>query len=928
MPLAQGSTLLHYEILAPLGVGAMGEVWRARDPRLGREVAVKVLPSRFAHDKERLLRFEREARAVASLNHSCVAQIHDVGQEDELCFIVLEFVPGETLEDRIGRGPLPLDEALAVCARIADGLEAAHDVGIIHRDLKPANVRITPDGQVKLLDFGLARSAHDGEGSTTGSDSVLATADGSVLGTPTYMAPEQARARPIDRRVDVWAFGCVLFECLTGRRAFPGRSLSEVLAAVLEHEPNWSLLPALPQPVETLLRRCLIKDPRLRLRDVGEARLLFDDPDGAALGAGGTATRTDAAPHVLRARTWLAITSVALVATLLALAWQQTAGGAAGIPGPMHLSIDAPDGARILFGGDLSGPPTVSPDGSTVAFVAVRDDGLRRLWTRRLDELQARELLGTDNATFPFWSPDGRELGYFADNSLRRYDLSTDTVSRITETGQARGGAFTGDGRILYTPNFRSGLFLVDADGSGAPVELTIRDPNMHTSHRWPAMIAGTDRFVFSAVTAAVGENDHNGLYLGSLDGSEPPRRVVSSHYSGQVIDGMLLHVKNSSLLATPIDLDTGTLGGRASTLAKGLAPDASTWHGQFSASPTGVLVLSRLPSTTNDPGTKSYDRAAGDRVSYWSYDGRPVTTYAEGTPMFGVSLRPDGQMLATAVLSADGFTDIWLYAARLLSGQDPDDIEAGRLHAPAPQRLTFLPGAEYVPVWSPDGTEVAFFWDGDDDRPRGIYRKRIGDGSETLVRDNQGGFEHPYSWTPDGRFLIVTTDTRLISDENDVIAVPLDVGPDVPLVIAPGPQLHGQVSPDGRWLAYGDLSDGALVFVIAFAPAWPGSPPEGRWLVSENGGYEPRWSPSGDELFYVTDTGVLIAVDVETGGESFSFSSPEALFQTPWNLDRNYEPIPDHQGDTVGFAFLDSDVAAQGPISVILGWHELLGER
>ncbi|MFT7465125.1 MAG: hypothetical protein ACI9EF_003488, partial [Pseudohongiellaceae bacterium] len=421
MPLTEGSTLLHYEILAPLGAGAMGEVWRARDPRLGREVAVKVLPERFASDEERLQRFEREARAVASLNHSCVAQIHDVGQEDDVCFIVLELVPGETLEDRIARGPLPLDEALAVCARIADGLEAAHDAGIIHRDLKPANVRITPDGQVKLLDFGLARSARDDEGSNAASDSVLSTADGSVLGTPTYMAPEQARARSIDRRVDVWAFGCVLFECLTGQRAFPGGSLSEVMVAVLEHEPDWSLLPSLPQPVETLLRRCLVKDPRLRLRDVGEARLLFDHPDGAELSTDGTALRTDGAPQVLRLRTWLAVTGVGLVGSLLALAWLQIAGSAAGIAGPMHLSIEAPAGARILFAGDISGPPTVSPDGTTIAFVAVGDDGLRRLWSRRLDKLEARELLGTDDAVFPFWSPDGRELGYFADGSLNCY---------------------------------------------------------------------------------------------------------------------------------------------------------------------------------------------------------------------------------------------------------------------------------------------------------------------------------------------------------------------------------------------------------------------------------------------------------------------------------------------------------------------------
>jgi hypothetical protein len=929
MSISPGSKLLHYEVLAPLGAGAMGEVWRARDPRLAREVAVKVLPPQFSENEERLQRFEREARSVASLNHSCVAQIYDVGQAEDLCFIVLELVPGETLEERIARGPLPLDEALAVCARIADGLEAAHDAGIIHRDLKPANVRLTPDVRVKLLDFGLARSAYDGEGAGS-SDSVLSTTEGSILGTPTYMAPEQARGQPIDRRVDVWAFGCVLYECLTGQRAFPGKTISDVLAAVLEHEPDWSALPELPAPVETLLRRCLVKDQRQRLRDVGEARLLFDDPDGVTQGDAAAAASAEAPPHLLRARTWLALTSIALLASLIALAWPDRNLGPAGALGPVHLSVEPPADARILFAGDLSGPPVVSPDGTMIAFAATRVGEPRRLWIRRLDEPDARELFGTENALFPFWSPDGRELGFFSLRSLQRYDVTTDTVSHVTETGAARGGAFTGDGRILYAPSFLSGLMLVAADGSSDPVKLTALDPDLHTSHRWPSMVADTDWFVYSGVTANVGESEHNGIYLGKLDGSVPPRRLLASHFHGQIIDDLLLHVKAGSLLATPVDPDTGELGGHATTLAKGIAPDSSTWHGQFSASAAGVLALKRPAAAANDTSPETYSWSlSGDRVSQISYEGRPVTAYAEGTPMYTMSLRPDGEMLAMDAVSADGYTDIWLYPTRVRRSEPATEVEEqGLIFVPKPERLTFLPGPEYLPVWSPDGSEVAFRWDGDDDHPRGIYRKRVGGGSEALVRDNQGEDDHVSSWTPDGRYLIVTTGTIVNSASNDVIAVPLDGGPELPLVTEPGSQWNGRVSPDGRWLAYADTSKRASVFVIAFGPGWEGVPPEGRWLVSEDLGYEPRWSPSGDELFYMTSTGMLVAVDVDTSGESFSFSSPEELFQTPWNLDRTYDPVPDEENKTASFVFLDSDDAVAGPISVILGWQALLGER
>jgi len=592
---------------------------------------------------------------------------------------------------------------------------------------------------------------------------------------------------------------------------------------------------------------------------------------------------------------------------------------------PLYASIQAPAGTRIDFLGDLAGPPVVSPDGRMIAFVASGADEVRRLWVRALDQPDPRELAGTDGAMFPFWSPDSRELAFFDGRQLRRYDLASNTIASVIEVGAARGGAWTEDGRIIYTPDFRSGLSIVDADG-GEPAPLTVLDEGVHTSHRWPFVISGTPHYLFTAVTAVLGEMDNNGIYLGTLDSDAPPRRLMASNYSAAWIDGWLLHVRDGVLLAIRLDLESGETMGRPAALSGGIEADLSTWHGQFSASASGVLALYRPARPDNAAGQRGYGQVGqgGDRVSLYGHNGRRITGYnTAGALILHTSLNRDGRMLAMAMVSPTESSDIWIQPnpwQRNLADTPPD-------FARPPQRLTFLPGSEARPIWSPDATELVFRWDGDDANPRGIYRKQIGGGAEMLVRDNQGADDHPSDWTADGRFLIVTTDTLLISEQNDIIAVPLDGGPEIPLVGDPGPQLAGRVSPDGRWLAYQDASGVTGIYVVPFAPAWPESQRQRKWLVADNGSYVPRWSPEGDELFFVTESGTLVAVDIEATADAFSFSAPRVLFQSPWRFGRSYDPTPDSEENPNAFIFLDSEPWPEAPISLILNWQSLLRE-
>jgi Tol biopolymer transport system component len=748
-----------------------------------------------------------------------------------------------------------------------------------------------------------------------------------ILGTAAYMSPEQARGRRVDHRTDIWSFGVTFYEMLTGVSPFEGETVSDSIGAILHKSPELDRLPpTTPRMVRHVLARCLERDKHQRYRDIGDVRLdLTADPLAEV-----------AAPAAAPVR-WPVLALVACLVVALAVIGVMLVTRPAEAPpaAVRHVTLEPPPDARILFAGDLAGPPVVSPDGTKIAFCAARSGEQRRLWLRDLGEPRPRELKGTEGALFPFWSPDGRSIGYFTTDALRRFDVHSGTIQRVCAADQGRGAAWTGDGRIIFSPTFRGGLSIVDAEG-GPPASLTELDESMHTSHRWPFVIPGHDLYLYSAVTARVGEMDHNAVYLGSLDPDVPHRRVTACNYGAEYADGHLLFVRDGVLLASELDLASGERGRETTVIARDVAADLSTWHGQFSASPTGVLIYNRLREGADEVERASgYSWAAeGNRVTTFDYTGRVQTSYANGMPIRSVSMSPDGRMLAMDVISKDGFTDIWLHPTAFTPevGAITPELLRESIMEPEPTRLTFLDGPEFAPTWSPDGTEVAFRWDGDERRPRGIYRKRIGGGAEVLVHDNgdvdsPSDWVYPADWTADGRYIVSVSGTLLRTEKSDVWAIPVDGGERIPLITDPGADYQPTVSPDGRWLAYTRFASVRNdVYVVPFAPAWPEGTDERRWLVSDNGGFHPRWGRDGKALYYIsaaatTGGSTLIEVEVDITGESFSFSGPNALFQPPWDTGRTFAVSP-RRGGLPTFYFVDSDEQADAPISVILDWQ------
>jgi len=580
MPLAPGKILSFYRILGPLGAGAMGEVYRARDTRLERDVAIKVLPAEFASDEERLRRFEREAKTLASLNHPNVAQIHSVERSDGISFLVLELVSGDTLDVRLAPGPIPIDECLDICRQIAEGLEAAHEAGIVHRDLKPANIRLTPEGVAKVLDFGLAKPIRVGPEVT---DSSLATEDGRLLGTPTYMSPEQARGKTVDRRIDMWAFGCVLFECLTGKRAFPGATLSDTLAAVLEREPDWSTLPAATPPrVRELLRRCLAKDARERLRDIGEARIALQAPHeiGAAL-------------HFDRARSrgrWILPWSLAAVAAVMTGLWARSAFTPAPAPRVTRVSVALPrtDAIATVF---LARALALSPDARTLAYCAQRD-GKTQLFVRRLDEDEATVVPGSEGARNPFFSPDGQWVAFFAGEKLKKTFVRGGEALDLCAVSHERGAVWLADGSIVLAPRTSSPLYRISS--SGGPLEpiTELDERRKERTHRWPSALPGGEWILFVAGTAdRPSDYDQAVISAVSLKTKERRDLFTGASVAKYCPSGHLILGRPGTLYAAPFDLAALKVTGCELPVVHGVASDAPSGNVQFDMAEDGTLA-------------------------------------------------------------------------------------------------------------------------------------------------------------------------------------------------------------------------------------------------------------------------------------------------------------------------------------------------
>ena len=847
MTLDSGSHVGSYQIVAPLGAGGMGEVFRATDSRLGRDVALKRLPPAFASDPERVARFEREAKLLASLNHPGIAHLYglETASIDGITahLLVMELVPGEDLAARLARGPLPVDEATVVARQIAEALEAAHEKGIVHRDLKPANVRITPDGQVKVLDFGLAKAWNE-DGTATGSSPELSqsptlastgTAAGLILGTAAYMSPEQARGKPVDKRADVWAFGALLYEMLTGQKLFQGETVSDVLAAVLTREPSWTALPAATPPhVRRLLERCLERDPKRRLRDIGEARIVLTGAHDSPPGEAATAARP-AASRLLRALPW----ALALAFGAAALAKHLAPRDEAEPRLSVRFSFEAQDALR----------PTaqVSPDGRLVAFnqgTTVAGTALARnlIHLRPLGSLEAKPLPPGDvgGSTF-FWSPDARELAVaLGPNRLAAVDVASGTQRTIAELageGAGRGGDWGADGTILLS---MGGTIYGVAASGGVPVPVVEPQEDRFAWHGFPRFVPGGRRFLFTSEMREGGENVPV-VQVADLDAPGAARVVLKrAMLAGVTRDRVVYGTPAGELLSVAVD--PGSFEPRAApqTLAERVNYDTRAGFVGASVSRSGVLAYRRGV----DPQSEFvwFDRA-----------GRRLGRLGEPGPWHNFDLSADGTKVIAATRRSGASSSLWLLdTAR--------GITAAALESPDSS------ASASDPTFSPDATRIAYRW-------RGTLVARPAQGGDQTVLLKETGY--PDSWSRDGRFLAYGA-PRL--GHYDLFALEVDAPEKPPIPLAAGkPQAdEPRFSPDGRWVAFNATAPGGMdqISVIPFPPTGE------RWQISGDGGVQPRWSPAGDELFYVDRAGRVMSVAMP-GSDPRRAGVPAPLFET-----------------------------------------------
>ena len=921
-----GTTLSHFKITAKLGEGGMGEVYRAEDTKLGREVAIKVLPEAVASDPERLARFEREAKVLAALNHANIAAIYSLesavaqlpatspqlpaGREGEalkpygptaltpspVAFLVMELAEGEDLKELIGRGPIPIDQALPIALQIADALETAHEKGIIHRDLKPANVKLTPDGQVKVLDFGLAKALDPQDLKTSRPQDLSVsptltaqmTGAGIILGTAAYMSPEQARGEEADRRSDIWSFGVLLTEMLTGGPVFDEPTVSDTLAAVLKSDPDLSRVPdALPPQLLRLIRRCLRKDPRERLRDIGDVALELRE-----VAAGGE----DAELQPAAAQTADSTTSSRWFAPLIGLAIGLVL-AFAGMqlldfgdekerrdPRLLRFTIPAPEGTVLQRG------LAISPDGSKIAFLARDTENRTMIWVRFVDSLVMEPVPGTEGAHFPFWSPDGKQIGFLAANELKIVDLigtPPRTLAKVASAPDARGGSWGPDGTIIYTPGFSGGIQQIPATG-GEPIPATELDPEgLIGTHRFPWFLPDGEHFVFYASTGTGTEPGE--IHLGMLGITTTKRLTEASSAPVFAAPDQLIFTRGEVLVAQTFDLDQLELQGDPVPLGVdlpgGLAVSGSR---SLSASATATLVFRA-------------DLASWSELFWVSRDGTELGMLGEeNTWHYMPRISPDGKKVAVSRYSADtDGGDLWIYdRARGLG----NPLVAG-------------PGDEDIPAWSPDGQRLAFT------RTQGavvgLYTVELEiPGSERLLYEGEIPL-FPDDWTKDGTSVLVE---RLAVEESyELLLLSADQPetPPKPFVTSANREWSGDISPDGRWVAFNSDATGRTeVYVRSF----DGSEPP--WQVSTDGGGEPCFSPDGTELYFVGSDGWIHAARVVPGDE-FMTEDPTPLFDSRLDrtsFNRQFDVAPD------GTFLLNRRGEDTGePITVVMGLSKVL---
>jgi serine/threonine-protein kinase len=825
--LGPGDSLGRFEIRGLLGRGGMGSVYRALDPSLGREVAIKAASQDFREDGGSLRRIEREARLLATLNHPNVGAIYGLEVIDGAPYLILELVEGETLAERLRRGPLPVAEAVVVGVQIADALQEAHRKGIVHRDLKPANVKLGDSGRVKVLDFGIAKPVGGAleTGPLAGAEPT--TSPGTLLGTAPYMSPEQARGLPVDPRSDVWAFGCLLYEMLAGRRAFPGTSASDVLASVLRDEADWSALPReTPAGVRRLLRRCLRKDPRERLQDAGDARLELTE-----------AAMEDGPPEPPRrlSRTALAAAGLAVVAAvLLPLAWNRLGSGGADL-GATRLSLDLPAGLSLAE--TFPSPFAFSPDGDAIAVAAARQDDTPEIFERALGSLELRRIDGTAGGAQPGFSPDGRWLAFFADRKLKRVPRTGGAPEVVAEIGgNLRGASWGEDGTIVLAPHQTSGLVRVPATG-GTPQPLTRLDESAdETSHRWPQVLPGGRHALFT-VGVEDGTYDEARIDAVSLATGERTRILEGGAHARYVRSGHLVFVRGGRLLAVPFDPARLVTRGTPEVVVEGVRFDPQNGGSHFAVSGAGALVYTPGVPTSNEHPLSLVDRAF--RITRV---GETPRAYREQ------SLSPDGRRVAVVIGGASE-SDLWVV-----------DLASGT-HS----RLTF--GARpRRPTWTPDGNGITV----------GVRRgggwaletvRRDGSGTPTLLLETEHR-AYPNAWSPDGRRLVFQE--RRPETGWDLVSLEMGPGgaPGAPraLVVTPFQEENATLSKDGRFVAY-ESDELDSIFEIYVRPV-EGAGPKVR--ASQTGARRPRFGTPGRLYYWQSSRGGIQRIDHHTVGDRF----------------------------------------------------------
>jgi len=894
MEINRGTKLGPYEIIASIGAGGMGEVWQALDTRLDRNVAIKILPRGLAHNRELLERFEREAKAISSLNHPHICTLHDVGatqangQDEAVHYLVMELIDGESLGDLLKKGPMPLHQVLEVGRQIASALAAAHRQGIVHRDLKPDNVMLTRSG-AKLLDFGLAKSA-DGQGvlieglTSLETQARPLTQEGTILGTFQYMAPEQLEGLESDARTDIFALGAVLYEMATGKRAFVGSNKTSLIAAIVaaNPEPISNVTHMTPPALDHVVRRCLEKDPDDRWQSAQDvaSQLQWISEAGSQAGVPTALTIRR------KSREKLAWT-LAVVASLAALAF-----------GVLQLTREQPerrtiradilpnDGTVFTLTGEAVGTVTISPDGRYVTYQARDESGTRLLWLRPLDTHQARPIPGTENARFPFWSPDSRFIAFFNDQSLMKVDIQGGPPLTLAAVGvNPRRGTWNKDDVILYSPSSLESIHRVSANGGDKPELVTTLSPERgETTHRWASFLPDGHHFFFMAGTHTAGtRSETNAIFVGDLDNPGEPKLVVRARSNAEYSNGYMLYVREHVLVAQPFDLGKLELHGNPVPIAEGIQYTAGSFHGSFSVAANGTLLY-RIAEESEDATVERIDTS-----------GKVIETLLEPRAYSTGGLSPDGTRLATSIDDPQAGTgDIWI-------------IDLGRKVS---TRFTFEPSDESAPVWSPDGSKIIFtrMYEGSYSL---FSRASSGEGEEKLVAKDK---LHLFAtdWSADGKQLLVTTFDPAANLSSDVRLVDVESGTLTSFLASTFDESAAMFSPDNRWVAYISNDSGRDELYVA---PFPG--PGGKWQISSQGiGSNIFWGAKGLSLYYGTEDGTKMRVELTARGGALEIGASQTLFKdagiTAW--------LPE-PGRNTWVVYRTEEQSLEAPLTIMTNW-------